>query len=209
MSTLRNKLILLAAVAILTVVGSLMNSRKANAQGGGPVVTIGAPLPVPVTGSVTSTVTGTVGLASGASVSVNNTVTDPVRVRNVNDAVQPFQGAGACTVPAHAATICHQNIFFVPTGKRAVIEYFSGQANNISVGQVNPLITTTVGSFEVNHSLPVTPAQSPFPSWGQQVRLYADSGTYIKGFASIDLQSADILVTFSVSGYLVDVPFTP
>jgi hypothetical protein len=34
MSTLRNKLIVLAAVGILAVVGSLMNSRKANAQGG-------------------------------------------------------------------------------------------------------------------------------------------------------------------------------
>ena len=199
--------------------GTIMNSHQAAAQGppGGMSVNIVNPLPVPVTGSVTSTVTGTVGLtsgttvglASGASVRVNNTVTDPVRVRNVNDAVQPFQGTGVCTVPAHSATVCFQNLFFVPTGKRAVIEYFSGNANNISVGQVNFAITTTLGGFEVHHFLPVTPTQIAFPSWGQQLRLYADSGSVIKGSASIDLQSADILVGFSVSGYLVDVPFTP
>jgi hypothetical protein len=33
MSTLRNKLIVIAAVGILAVVGTLFNSRKANAQG--------------------------------------------------------------------------------------------------------------------------------------------------------------------------------
>src|SRR5215467_9925895 len=51
----RNKLIVLAAVGILAVVGFLMNSRKANAQSGDLTVTIGAPLPVPVsiTGSRT------------------------------------------------------------------------------------------------------------------------------------------------------------
>ena len=37
MYTLRNRLIVLAAVGILAVVGILMNSRKANAQCGAPV----------------------------------------------------------------------------------------------------------------------------------------------------------------------------
>jgi hypothetical protein len=114
MPTLRNKLIVLAAVGILAVVGSFMNSRSANAQGGaGPTVTIGAPLPLPVTGSVSSTVTGTVGLVSGASVRVNNTVTDPVRVRNVNDAIQPFQASTSCS---SSANFCNSIIFSVPVG---------------------------------------------------------------------------------------------
>ena len=38
MYTLRNRLIVLAAVGILAVVGILMNSRKANAQCGAPLV---------------------------------------------------------------------------------------------------------------------------------------------------------------------------
>ena len=191
MNRYKNHLIAAGVLSVLAIIGTIMNSHQSVLQAaGGPTVTIDPDqLPLPV--------------------HVNNTVTDPVRVRNVNDAVQPFQGTGVCTVPARSATVCFQNLFFVPTGKRAVIEYFSGNANNISVGQVNFAITTTLGGFEVHHFLPVTPTQIAFPSWGQQLRLYADSGSVIKGSASIDLQSADILVGFSVSGYLVDVPFTP
>jgi hypothetical protein len=43
--------------------------------------------------------------------------------------------------------------------------------------------------------------------WGQQVRLYADSGTAIEGIGSVGL--GDIASEFSISGYLVDVPFAP
>jgi hypothetical protein len=86
------------------------------------------PIPLPLTGSVTSTVTGTVGLASGASVQVNNTVTDPVRVRNVNDAIQPFQAEKTCS----GTPGCLVQIVSVPAGKRAVIEYFSGQVTAVA-----------------------------------------------------------------------------
>jgi len=117
-------LIAAAVLTVLAVTGTIMNSRQASAQDPGPKVTIESPIPLPVTGSVNSTVTGTVGLASGASVRVNNTVTDPVRVRNVNDAIQPFQANASC----NGTGGCDATIFNVPAGKRAVIEYFSGDA---------------------------------------------------------------------------------
>src|SRR5215469_2456249 len=158
MSTLRNKLILLAAVGIFAVVGTLFNSRKANAQGGGPAVTIAAPLPVPV--------------------QVNNTVTDPVRVRNVNDAIQPFQAAATCS--SNIVLSCSATIFTVPAGKRAVIEYFSGEAltsvGNVAFASVGG---TIVGSSNVSFSVPqvtVTSTGGGAGTWGQQVRIYADSG---------------------------------
>src|SRR5215472_4536260 len=93
MHTLRNKLIALAAVVILAVVGTLLNSHQAAAQDAGPP----GGLAVNVVNSIPQQVTGTVGLTSGASVRVNNTVTDPVRVRNVNDAIQPFTASGTCS----------------------------------------------------------------------------------------------------------------
>jgi hypothetical protein len=211
MNRFKNHVIAAAVFSVLAIIGSIMNSHQAAAQGppSGMSVNIVNPLPVPVTGSVTSTVTGTVGLASGASVHVNNTVTDPVRVRNVNDAVQPFQGGGACTVLAGLGA-CEQNLLLVPSGKRAVIEYFSGGTNPLSVGGADPLLITELGGFATLHHVPNPQFQSSTPSWGQLVRAYADSGfTTVKGHISIERQPVDVVVVFSVSGYFVDVPFTP
>src|SRR5215831_19236684 len=221
MYTLRNKLIVLAAVGILAVVGSLMNSRKANAQGGSLRVTIGAPLPVPVSLTGSNTISGTVGLAPGASLRINNTVTDPVRVRNVNDAIQPFQAEGFCSAPAGVAG-CAATIFTVPAGKRAVVEYYNGFANfaNVSAaGQVAlvGLRTTVAGQVGLNYLPPTPPAVSNFSapgagtSWGQQVRLYADAGTTIlgDGLPTNIPTASPYNFTFNIRGYLVDVPFTP
>ena len=52
MQKLRSKLFVLAVVGILAVVGTIISSRNAKAAGGGPTVTIGDPLPLPVTGTV-------------------------------------------------------------------------------------------------------------------------------------------------------------
>src|SRR5947209_11888442 len=110
-----------------------------------PVPVTGA---VRVTGSVTGTVTGTVGLAPGASVMIDSTVGDPVRVRNVNDAIQPVQASAGCL----ATTIgCLPTIYTVPAGKRLVIEYASMRVC-ILPGQSATLgITTTVGGQTVSH----------------------------------------------------------
>jgi hypothetical protein len=218
MSRLRNKLIVLAAVGILAVVGSLMNSRRANAQSGSLRVTIGAPLPVPVSITGSSTISGTVGLASGASVRVNNTVTDPVRVSNVNDAIQPFQASNFCSGTAGTGG-CAVTIFTVPAGKRAVVEYYNGSANFANVaaaGQVFlvDLRTTVAGQAHTHYLPPTPPAVSNLTgpgagtSWGQQVRLYADSGTTILGDGLPSITASPFNLTFNISGYLVDVPLT-
>jgi hypothetical protein len=210
MNRYKNHLIAVVVLSVLAIVGTIMNSHQAAAQDGGPTVTIGSPIPLPVTGSVTSTVTGTVpvtgtvGLASGASVHVNNTVIDPVRVRNVNDAIQPFQATVECNGPV----ACSAAIFSVPAGKRAVIEYFSGDA---SVGPgATAVAELVIGT--VKHFVPLTSPQPTSGSllttaWGQQVRLYADSGLITgTGGGGGD---GNVVFRFSISGYLVDVPFTP
>jgi hypothetical protein len=223
MQTRRNKVIAFAAIVILAAVGFLINSHQAAAQGppSGLAVNIVNPLPVPISGSLTSTVTGTVslapgttvGLASGASVHLNNTVTDPVRVRNVNDAIQPFQASTQCSTTADG---CSGQIS-VPAGKRAVIEYFSGSASITGgAGQiVFPEITTTIGGAAVDNLVPATSPTVSFEAfgiiqWGQQVRLYSDSGAtvLVHAFRSgIGMGAATF--TFGITGYLVDVPFTP
>jgi hypothetical protein len=203
MNRYKNHLIIAAVLSVLAVIGTIMNSRQASAQDGGPHVTIDSPIPLPVTGSVTSTVTGTVGLASGASVRVNNTVTDPVRVRNVNDAIQPFFATAVCN---SFSTSCETNIFSVPAGKRAVIEYFSGGAS-VGTGRT---ATPELLIGAMTYFVPQTSPQADFllATWGQQVRLYADSGP-ISCLGVGSGGAGAVAFTFSISGYLVDVPFTP
>jgi hypothetical protein len=211
MNRYKKQLIAAVVLSALAVIGTIMNSRQASAQDVGPHVTIDSPIPLPVTGSVTSTVTGTVGvtgtigLASGASVHVNNTVADPVRVRNVNDAIQPFQATTGCNSPA---VHCTATLFNVPAGKRAVIEYFSGVVS-VGTGQVASM-ALTFGTPPVSHLMPQTSPElfSSFgTSWGQQLRLYADSGP-ITAFGGGSGTGA-VSFAFSISGYLVDVPFAP
>jgi len=202
---------------------TLMNSREANAQSD-LTVTIEAPLPVPVSITGTSTISGTVGLAPGASVQIDNT--DPVRVSNVNDVIQPFQASNLCYGPAGSGG-CTVAIFTVPAGKRAVVEYFNGFANFTDVaaaGQVAlvALRTTVAGippsqpngaPLPLLHNLPTTPpavsnlnAPGAGICWGQQVRLYADSGTTIDGTGIPSTTESSYSFQFNISGYLVDVP---
>jgi hypothetical protein len=182
--------------------------------------------PVPVTGtvtvngSVTGSVTGTVGLAPGTSVMIDSTVGDPVRVRNVNDAIQPVQVSTTCLTSTLG---CLPTIYNVPVGKRLVIEYAS-LGVCILPGQSATLnIATTTGGQSANHYLNGTPAAagpgtaaigcnsgaSSFVATGQQVKIYADAGTgvVVTGERNSTVGSANF--HFSISGYLVDVPLTP
>jgi len=196
MNRYKNHLIAAGVLSVLAIIGTIMNSHQSVLQAaGGPTVTIDPDqLPLPV--------------------HVNNTVTDPVRVRNVNDAIQPFQANASCN--ANGAVQCQVDIFAVPAGKRAVVEYFSGSAQNLNAGQVvdGSLITASSGK---RIGIPLTSPAVAFPgsvgavtSWGLQVRAYADSGTTIIGLAEPSAAPATpFVISFAISGYLVDVPLAP
>jgi hypothetical protein len=187
--------------------------------------TTASPVPVTgsvsVTGSVTGTVTGTVGLAPGTSVMIDSTVGDPVRVRNVNDAIQPVHASTSCL----ATTIgCLPTIYTVPAGKRLVIEYAS-MSVCILPGQSATLgVTTTTGGKTVTHFLNGTPpavgpgtfaigCNGALPSssvaTGQQVKIYADAGSSVFLEADRSNTVGNAGFSISISGYLVDVPLTP
>jgi hypothetical protein len=112
MEKLRNKLIVLAAVAVLAAVGTLMTSHPAKAADGGPTVTIGGPLPLPVTVTGPSAITGTVALAPGSSVLVNNPSTNPVHVKMLST---PFFQSSAPV--CDAVNRCTVTFPVVPPGK--------------------------------------------------------------------------------------------
>lgn len=98
----------------------------------------------------------------------------------------------------------------VPAGKRAVIEYFSGEGT-VNPGQVtwSSLTTRISGTTDTEHHVPLTaPALGSIASWGQQVRLYADPTSPITA-AALASGGGPVNFSFSISGYLVDVPLAP
>ncbi len=218
----------LITTAVLGTLGVTNLAAGAGPDAGINVNVVNSPAnPVPVTGSVsvtgavTGTVTGTVGLAPGASVLIDNTVGDPVRVRNVNDAIQPIQARSSCLVNALG---CLPTIYTVPAGKRLVIEYASMNVCVLPGQSATLSIATTVGGQSVFHYLNGTPpaagpgtasigCNSGLPSsevaTGQQVKIYADPGTFVVLTGSRNSTVGSANFQFSISGYLVDVPFTP
>jgi hypothetical protein len=208
-------------LAIIGVIAAIDQASAAGPPAGLDVNVTNTPAnPVPVTGSITGSVTGTVGLSPNASVFVNNPATDPVRVRSVNDGIQPVQAHASCTTNALG---CLPNIYTVPAGKRLVIEYVSAEACLLPGVAALFSISTSVGGQYVTHYLPGTPpANSPgsvqfgcnaspssFVTAGAQVRIYADAGTTIQGEAARNPVTGVINADLAISGYLIDVPLTP
>jgi hypothetical protein len=223
----------LIALVILATLGAAELAIAAGPPDGLNVQVINTPAnPVPVTGSVTGSVTGTVGLAPGTSVGltpgtsvmIDSTVGDPVRVRNVNDAIQPAQAQIACISPSVTIGCGPVTIYTVPAGKRLVIEYASMSACMLPGQTATLTVSTEVGSTLVHHLVNVTPpaagpgtgaigcnlpAASSVTAVGQQVRLYADPGTTVTVEGDRNSNTGAANFVFSISGYLVDVPLTP
>jgi hypothetical protein len=206
----------LIALAVLATLGGADLAVAAGPPGGLQVDVVNTPLPV------TGSVTGTVGLAPGTSVLIDNTVGDPVRVRNVNDAIQPVQASSDCTQVQ--ALGCQPTIYTVPASKRLVIEYASMSLCALPGISAQLSITTTVGGVTTTHFVNILPpaagpgtanigcnsgTPSSFTAVGQQVRLYADAGTPVLMDGDRTNTAGKANFSFSISGYLVDVPLTP
>jgi hypothetical protein len=211
MITIRAAFSALAVLAILGIAQPSMAGPQPTS-----VTVVNTPLPV----------TGTVQLPSGTSVRIDNTVTDPVRVRNVNDALQPVQVTANCATDPDFGTLgCGPGTFYtVPAGKRLVIEYASMDIGCILPGQAVTLaITTTTNGVDATHfaMAPAAagpgvtaiacnlPSASSITAVGQVVRLYADAGTFVSVAANRNSNVGQMDATISISGYLMDVPLTP
>lgn len=140
----------------------------------------------------------------------------------MNDAIQPVQASiTSCNSPTIGCGPA--TIYTVPAGKRLVIEYASMSACMLQGQSATLTIFTTVNSGFVGHLVNVAPAAGPgtpnigcnspaassITAVGQQVRLYADPGTTVgvEGLRNSNTGTVDF--SFSISGYLVDVPLTP
>ena len=128
MQNLRNKLIVGGAVLILAAIGSVMNRQAAQAQGpGGPTVTIGSPLPLPVTGTVAATQSGpwNVNLAGTPNVHIANPSTTPALTLYISKSASQLVNL-LCVSNTNGTSSCAPNQtplnpYSVPAGQNLVM----------------------------------------------------------------------------------------
>lgn len=218
MTTLRNKLIALAAVGILGMVGSLMNSRQAAAQGpsNGLAVRIVEPLPLPVTGS--STISGTVAATQSGAWSVGltgNTATNPLLVRNVDD---PASHPIALLIGNADSVGLYFAQWTVPATRRYVIEEFYAGCSVDTTASMTDASVRVFGGGTVTANASAAPrfiepngsiSGHAVNLWSASAvtRLYANPGDTISFRVDDTSGSSSVReCTLSLSGYAVDVP---
>jgi hypothetical protein len=165
---------------------SLIYPNRAGAQDGRPPtpVTIVAPVPVPVSGSLA--------LAGEATVKVTNPATQPVPIRDVDRGVrEPFTHTFAVSSNACNCRNCCFPTVAVPSGKRMVIQHVSGYFTLEAPGNMGPVTLLQVdpgppSSVATILTLPVSFREQwnggnlPAYEFGQQVLGYVNAGTSLQ-----------------------------
>lgn len=222
-----------AVIALLWITGTIMStysSPSASAASGAPV-NIVSPLPVPVSGTVASTQSGlwnvgiagtptvaaaqsgswSVGISGTPTVNLNNSVANPVIVRDAdNPAQQPFVQFLCLQLAPLSGCGSLPSRFNVPAGQTFVIEQVSGQCNTTDTA--NPILAIQVDA-ELNSTgyIYEIPMQS-FPGRGQtyglkETRIYASvpSGSSLVqlGFPFFSVLPNNYECDVTLSGYLV------
>jgi hypothetical protein len=213
MNRYKNHLIAATVLSVLAVIGTIMNSRQASAQGGGPKVTIESPIPLPVTGS--TTVSGTVaatqsgawnvGINGTPNVHVTNPATAPVLALNVNDPGRiPYQSnrVGFC-----GGAQCSATFPAVPSHQRLVVQHFSA---DVGWSVVPSTVIATLGFSTVGFSsVFLAPLSGTTSSFDQPVLVYFDGGQ--TPVATVSAVGVGTVVggDFHLTGYLLDCSIAP
>jgi len=202
MDSNRNRVV--AAMAFLSMAGAALilgtNTVGAqNAHPGSAPVSLVAPLPLPVTGTVE--VTG-----APTSVTVNNTVSEPVPVRSV-DQVERVQFRTAPT--SWTGTNGHVDLLTVPAGKRLVIEHVSINLNEFNSKPVIDCGLSTTGSGTAVQWVVCQPTASNalnhYYVANSEAKMYAAAGTTVRAFTNT-LGSTEGFLAASIFGYYLPEP---
>lgn len=182
-----------------------------------------SPTPTPSTSNVNVVNTPNVNVANTPSVTVANTpsvsitnvpdvkVTNTPRTLNAND-LQPYQRMERATTTGTDVFFA----FYVPKGKRLVIEYISARATTASGEEADAAITTVTAPdyLAAEHQIVLSPQRKTtnnnYFAGAQQVRIYqegeSDFGVVVTRSNSAGGSVAgEMRVVVSISGYLVDV----
>jgi len=172
---------------------------------GGPIAVSSLPA---ITGNVNATLTN-------ASVSVNNSATSPVLVRNVDDGQHPFEvdltmnndpgtwgpTTATCNGPP-VSTQC-QISFDVPAGQRLVVEHVSAYVDGASGQTYQAFIAGDLIEFLVLTKQISAPGLDTFTA-SQPMRVYVNSGRQPSPAVTVtNSNGGSFFARVTISGYLV------
>ena len=202
MNKFKNYWIPTAGLAILFAIGSLMNPYHASAEGGGPTVTIGGPMPLPV--AATQSGAWSVGINNTPNVAVANDAAHPVKTSSVDDPgrtpYQFFKNLQPCS-----GTVCQATTPAVPAGKRLVVQHVSAFGALTSPGNTIEVVASTNSAVISTFAPQVfgNPGAQGF-AFDQTVLGYADAGDAVTVFISTNGSFNEAASDFVVTGYLID-----
>jgi hypothetical protein len=209
----------LAAVAVIVTTGTVGASPRLSSVVAAPPppaipVTV-TNTPLPVSGNVSATISGI------PTVNLTNNSNNPLFVRDVDNARQPILG-GCAIILADTSKFTSCNLLFtdstgatltaVPTGKRLVIEWVSGEFDFMPTGTIPmhfalQVVTANAGTGFSFVPTKVGAVNSAYDQYqiGQQTRLYSDPGSTVSLSVTTNTNSA-VSAFVQVSGYFVDIP---
>lgn len=213
-------LVVILGLAVIGSVVSLVPQKNATAQGG-PTVTIGNPIPLPVTGSVSATVSGQVGI-NGAVGVTNQIVPDriiPLFVDAEEAARNPYTASCVISLPPGniaGDTICQLNQEPLPGRARLVIDTISGNMRTahgsvperFELHLIDPAHGVT--SYPVMFSVLSGPSGgNDVYQWMNRVQIYVDSDRTLYFDTFAPTSGNGVSAEMTISGHFVSLPPLP
>jgi hypothetical protein len=221
-------LLLLVAPGILAQ-NTTATAQSAKPAAPAPVVVVNDPVqPVPVQTQGTTNVAGSVSIANTPNVNVANTpsvniANTPTVTLSGNSQVTLTSSPGSAPLLVSDVNLPAKHVFqhagpandsfTVPAGKLLVIEWVSfATPNTINVGgiQVMYVIGNVAGGqsgfFSYKSDIPTAGTSGLSFVANQPARIYCDPGSTVSIAAVVPFFNNNAVGSYTVSGYLVDVP---
>lgn len=213
-------LVVVLSLAVLGAVVSLVPQKNATAQSG-PSVTIANPIPLPVTGNVSATVSGSVGVHGTVEVT-NQIIPDrivPLFVDAEEAARNPY--TVSCVIglpPGNIAgdTICQLNQQPLPGRARLVIDTISGDMRTAHGSVPERFELHVIDAAHGITSYPVMFSVLSDPSggndvyrWMNRVQIYVDSDSALYFDTFAPTSSNGVSAEMTISGHFVSLPPLP
>ena len=160
--------------------------------------------------------TWNVGISGTPTVSVGNPSSNPVMVRDVDNAKQPFMRTVNLVLGANESfkseqfPACPNNPNLcsneVPNGKLMVVEYVSAEAVNAPEGMLRAFIRRSSSAGLTDFPVVMHPQNSVFTAGDASTKLYFWPGEILSGNAQYNDVHTATSLSITISGYFMNLP---